>query len=134
MMNVVDSINLLSTMNREQVAGLDDTELACLADLDYIVALAKDVIRKRKVEAESKAIQDKAIARRNLGITINDMVNKVKTVPEYKELCMLGNLLAYSKKKSAGDGSSVKLTLKIESILDKHDLNDPRIIAHLENA
>jgi hypothetical protein len=133
MMNVVDSINLLSTMNREQVAGLDDTELACLADLDYIVALAKDVIRKRKVEAESKAIQDKAIARRNLGITINDMVNKVKTVPEYKELCMLGNLLAYSKKKSAGDGSSVKLTLKIESILDKHDLNDPRIIAHLEN-
>jgi hypothetical protein len=133
MMNVVDSINLLSTLNREQVAGLDDTELACLADLDYIVALAKDVIRKRKVEAESKAIQDKAIARRNLGITINDMVNKVKTVPEYKQLCMLGNLLAYSKKKAAGDGSSVKLTLKIEEILDKHDLNDPRIIAHLEN-
>jgi hypothetical protein len=132
-MNVVDSINLLSTLNREQVAGLDDTELACLADLDYIVALAKDVIRKRKVEAESKAIQDKAIARRNLGITINDMVNKVKTVPEYKQLCMLGNLLAYSKKKAAGDGSSVKLTLKIEEILDKHDLNDPRIIAHLEN-
>lgn len=133
MMNVVDSINLLSTLNREQVAGLDDTELACLADLDYIVALAKDVIRKRKVEAESKAIQDKAIARRNLGITINDMVNKVKAVPEYKQLCMLGNLLAYSKKKAAGDGSSVKLTLKIEEILDKHDLNDPRIIAHLEN-
>jgi hypothetical protein len=133
MMNVVDAINLLSTVNREGVAGLDDTELACLADLDYVVALAKDAIRKRKLDAESKAIQDKAIARRNLGITINDMVNKVKTVPEYKQLCMLGNLLAYSKKKAAGDGSTVKLTLKIEEILDKHDLNDPRIIAHLEN-
>ena len=134
MMNVTDAINLLSTVNRETVAGLDDTEIACLADLDFIVALAKDAMRKRKVEAESKAIQDKAIARRNLGITINDMVNKVKGIKEYKELCMLGSLLAYSKKKEKTDGSILKLSMKIEEILDKHDLNDPRIVAHLENA
>ena len=132
MMN--DAVTLLACANRNDIESLNDTELQQLCDLDFIVALAKDVRAKRKVAAESKAIQDKAIARRNLGITINDMVHKVREIPEYKELVMLAGLMSYSQKRGTGEGHAVKLSVKIEEILDKHDLNDPRIVAHLVNA
>ena len=132
MMN--DAVTLLACANRNDIESLNDTELQQLCDLDFIVALAKDVSAKRKVAAESKAIQDKAIARRNLGITINDMVHKVREIPEYKELVMLAGLMSYSQKRGTGEGHAVKLSVKIEEILDKHDLNDPRIVAHLVNA
>jgi hypothetical protein len=132
MMN--DAVTLLACANRNDIESLNDTELQQLCDLDFIVALAKDVRAKRKVAAESKAIQDKAIARRNLGITINDMVNKVKSIPEYKNLVMLAGLMSYSMKRGTGEGHAVKLSVKIEEILEKYDLNDPRIVAHLVNA
>ena len=132
MMN--DAITLVACMVRSDVEAFDDTALQNLCDLDFIVAMAKTERAKRKLEAESKAIQDKAIARRNLGITINDMVSKVKTIPEYKELVMLAGLMSYSMKRGTGEGHAVKLSCKIEEILDKHDLNDPRIVAHLVNA
>lgn len=129
-----DAIITLACALRADIAGLDDTALKNLCDLDFIVAMAKTERAKRKVAAEDKAIQDKAIARRNLGITINDMVNRVMTIPEYKELVMLAGLMSYSMKRGTGEGHAVKLSVKIEEILDKHDLNDPRVIAHLVNA
>jgi hypothetical protein len=132
MMN--DAITLVACMVRTDVESMNDTELQQLCDLDYVVALAKDIRAKRKVAAESKAQAEKANARRTMGVTINDMVNRVKTIPEYKELVMLASLMSYSMKRGTGEGHAVKLSLKIEEILDKHDLNDPRIVAHLVNA
>lgn len=129
-----DAVETLACTLKADLSTLDDTALQNLCDLDFIVAMAKSERAKRKVEAESKAIQDKAIARRNLGITINDMVNKVKTIPEYKELVMLAGLMSYSMKRGTGEGHAVKLSVKIGEILEKYDLNDPRIVAHLVNA
>jgi hypothetical protein len=132
MMN--DAITTLACTLKTDLSNLDDTALQNLCDLDFIVAMAKSERAKRKLEAEDKAIREKAIARRNLGVTINDMVNKVKEIPEYKELVMLAGLMSYSQKRGTGEGHAVKLAVKIEEILDKHDLNDPRIVAHLVNA
>lgn len=129
-----DAVETLACTLKADLSSLDDTALQNLCDLDFIVAMAKSERAKRRVEAESKAIQDKAIARRNLGITINDMVHKVREIPEYKELVMLAGLMSYSQKRGTGEGHAVKLSVKIEEILDKHDLNDPRVVAHLVNA
>jgi hypothetical protein len=132
MMN--DAITLVACMVRTDIDSMNDAELQQLCDLDYVVALAKDIRAKRRVEAESKAIQDKAIARRNLGVTINDMVHKVREIPEYKQLVMLAGLMSYSQKRGTGEGHAVKLAVKIEETLEKYDLNDPRVVAHLVNA
>lgn len=132
MMN--DAITTLACTLKTDLSSLDDTALQNLCDLDFIVAMAKSERAKRKLEAEDKAIREKAIARRNLGVTINDMVNQVKTIPEYKELVMLAGLMSYSQKRGTGEGHAVKLSVKIEEILEKYDLNDPRVVAHLVNA
>lgn len=129
-----DAVDTLACTLKADLSSMDDTALQNLCDLDFIVAMAKSERAKRKVAAESKAIQDKAIARRNLGITINDMVNQVKTIPEYKELVMLAGLMSYSQKRGTGEGHAVKLSVKIEETLEKYNLNDPRVVAHLVNA
>ena len=129
-----DAVETLACTLKADLSGLDDTALQNLCDLDFIVMMAKTERAKRKVEAESKAQAEKANARRNLGITINDMVNQVKTIPEYKELVMLAGLMSYSQKRGTGEGHAVKLAVKIEETLEKYNLNDPRIVAHLVNA
>jgi hypothetical protein len=129
-----DAVETLACTLKVDLSNLDDTALQNLCDLDFIVAMAKTERAKRRVEAESKAIQDKAIARRNLGVTINDMVHKVREIPEYKQLVMLAGLMSYSQKRGTGEGHAVKLAVKIEETLEKYDLNDPRVIAHLVNA
>ena len=129
-----DAVETLACTLKVDLSSLDDTALQNLCDLDFIVAMAKSERAKRKLEAEDKAIREKAIARRNLGVTINDMVNKVKEIPEYKQLVMLAGLMSYSQKRGTGEGHAVKLAVKIEETLEKYDLNDPRVVAHLVNA
>lgn len=129
-----DAVETLACTLKADLSSLDDTALQNLCDLDFIVALAKSERAKRKVEAESKAQAEKANARRMMGVTINDMVNQVKSIPEYKNLVMLAGLMSYSQKRGTGEGHAVKLAVKIEETLEKYNLNDPRIVAHLVNA
>lgn len=127
-----DAITTIGSMSRGEVAGLSDSDLDMLTDqVNYIVSVAKTEKAIRQRQRDDQAIKDREMARRNMCQTINDTVNRVHSLQEYGLLVNLAGLMAYAKKKN--DMGFYALQNKIEDMLEKHDLNDPRVIAHLVN-
>lgn len=132
---IVDAVETLSCTNREDFATLSDNELQSIIDLHYTVALARTALANRIREREDQEIKDREMARRQAGQSINDMVNamieQVKALKEYKNLCALAGLMAYARRKN--DVGYFHLQRQVEGILDNYNLNEPRVIAHLVN-
>jgi len=129
---IQDAITTIASMNREEVAAINDNDLDMLTDqVNYIVAVAKTEKANRQRQRDDQAIKDRETARRNMGQNINDTVNRVHALQEYGLLVNLAGLMKYAKKKN--DMGFYAIQNKIEDMLDKHDLNEPRVIAHLVN-
>lgn len=132
---IVEAVETLSCSNREDFATLSDNELQSIIDLSYTVALARTALANRIREREDQEIKDKEKNRRQAGQSINHMVNamidQVKALKEYKNLCAMAGLMAYARKKN--DAGYYNLQRQVEGILDKYNLNEPRVIAHLVN-
>ena len=132
MMNVNDAMTVLATLTHAEIGALSDNDLRTLQDAaKYITQSTVTHLAKRKAEAEDRERHSRNLAKRAEQTANNTKCASVQDIPEYKELVMLANLLAYSRKKN--DGNSVKLESKIESILEVYGMNDKRVMAHLVN-
>lgn len=132
MMNVNDAMTVLATLTHAEIGALSDNDLRALQDAaKYITQSTVTHLAKRKAEAEDRERHNRNVAKRAEQAANNTKCASVQEIPEYKELVMLANLLAYSRKKN--DGNSVKLESKIESILEVYGMNDKRVMAHLVN-
>lgn len=132
---IIEAVETLNCSTREDFATLSDNELQSIIDLNYTVALARTALANRNREREDREIKDRELARRQAGQSINDMVNamieQVKALKEYKNLCALAGLMAYARRKN--DVGYFHLQRQVEGILDNYNLNEPRVIAHLVN-
>ena len=132
MMNVNDAMTVLATLTHGEIGALSDNDLRTLQDAaKYITQSTVTHLAKRKAEAEDRERHNRNLAKRAEQTANNTKCASVQDIPEYKQLVMLANLLAYSRKKN--DGNSVKLESKIEAILEVYGMNDKRVMAHLVN-
>lgn len=114
----------------DYLSTLTDKELQQYRDqARFVLQCTGTLIAKRNLQKEEQKrasiYKDKETASMH-----NDLCKLLESLPEFRQLAFLANLLTYSRKKGSGD--SIKLECMIDSILKPYNLdNNPTVLAHL---
>lgn len=130
MMTIHEKIAAFSSITKEELETLSDNELDLFVRQSKIIDLARSIVVRRRVEAQSRESVRLQEARKNFAAIVSENVNRVKDLKEYSELCMLGSLMLHAEKRK-DEASAIAILNKIEETLAAHNMNEPRIVAHI---